>query len=119
MLNILFHLLLTLAILWYQRRLNYRTNPFVLTLLWYAVGAALIFIETAIVTGRAYSGVLLQGVVVELFFVPAVYFALRSAGRRQGGLLRPMFFFLLFSLVSLLAAGFFLAYADVVRGLDL
>lgn len=119
MLNIAFHLLLTLAVLWYQRRRQYRPNPLALAFLWYAVGAALVFIETALITRRAFSGFLLQGIIVELFFVPAVYFSLRWAKRRPNSLLQPFFFFLLISLFALLAAGFFLAYADVVRGWDL
>jgi hypothetical protein len=117
MISIIFHLLLTLGILWYQERLRYRAKPWQLSLLWYGVSLLLVFIETAVLTGRAFSGLFAQGAVVAVFYVPAAFFSFRWAEHKRKGLAGPMAVFMTFAIFSTLVAALFLARAEHVRGL--
>jgi len=117
MLSILFHLSLALGVLWYQRRIAYSQKPWFLALVWYGMSAVLVFIEAYVATLRPVSGLFIQGLVVAVFYVPAMFFALHWASRRRRSLAGPMAAFIVAALLSTLAAALFLARAEDVRGL--
>lgn len=116
MISIFFHLALTFAIIWYQRRQQFHPSAVVLTLFWYIVSMAMVLVESSAVTGQWFSGLFIQGLIVGLFYLPAVFLSLRLARRWHDGLWRPFFAFLGFSLVCTLLAAIFLAYAPWARG---
>jgi hypothetical protein len=116
MVSVIFHLVLMFALIWYQRRQQFHPPPALLTAFWYLVSVVMALIESVIVTGQWFSGLLVQGAVVGLFYLPAVFLSLRLARRWHDGLWRPFFSFLGFALVATLLAAAFLAYAPWARG---
>jgi hypothetical protein len=116
MVSIIFHLILTFALIWYQRRQDFRPRPWALTAFWYVVSILMALVESNTMTGQWFSGLFIQGLIVGLFYLPAVFFALRLARRWHDGLWRPFLAFLGFSLVCTLVVAIFLAYAPWARG---
>jgi hypothetical protein len=114
--SIVFHLILTIALIWYQRRQQFHPRPLTLSIFWYLVSVVMSLIESVIVTGQWFSGLLVQGAVVGLFYLPAVFLALGLARRWHDGLWRPFLSFLGLALVATLLAAAFLAYAPWARG---
>lgn len=118
MLVLLFHLALTLALLWHQRRAEYRHAAWKLALAWYLAGAAVVAAESYALTRLPFSILAIQGVLMEILFAVAAGFAFRYAARRRRGLLAPFLVFLGYGLIGVVLAGFLLAQGDVVRGLS-
>ncbi len=118
MLGIIFHLLLTFGVLWYQRKQKFKTRLWVLSAIWYAVSAMLVYIESSLATGSILPPLFLQGLLISLFYVPAVYFAAHWARRHKSGPWSAFALFLAFSIISTVAAGLFLARAESVQGLN-
>ena len=114
--SIIFHLILTFALIWYQRRQGFRPRLAALTAYWYVVSMAMVLVESTTVSGQWFSGLFVQGLVVGLFYLPAVFLTLRLARRWHDGLWRPFLAFLGFSLVCTLLVAIFLAYAPWARG---
>lgn len=118
MLNIIFHILLAYGLLWYQRKLKFKPHLATLAIFWYGIGSLLIFVETAILTKKLFSGFFVQGLIIESFYVLPIVLALKYGRRHPRDLWHPLFLFLLFSLVATVAAGWFLANANVASGLS-
>ena len=118
MLSIVFHLLLTAGVIWYHKARDYKVHALTLTVGWYAVSAALVFIGMAALTGDWLSGMLVQGMVVGLFYAPAVFITLRWAERRKAGLGSTFGFFMLMAVVATAIASVVLARAEIVKGLS-
>jgi len=118
MFNLAAHLALALGIFWFQRKMRYRVRLAVLTVFWYGVGSILVFVEMAILTGRLFSGFFLQGMLVELFYVFPMFFALKWAEKHKDDIWHPFLMFLAFSTIATVFVGWFLANADVARGLQ-
>lgn len=116
MLSIALHLLLTFGLIWYQRRQEFRPRPLVLTAFWYAVSLSMSLIESLALSGTWLSGIFVQGLIVGIFCLPAVFFSLRLARRWRDGLLRPFLTFLGLALVAVFLAALFLAKAPWVQG---
>lgn len=119
MASIVFHLALTLGVLWYQQKIRYKVKAWKLSILWYCVSAALVFIESFVLIGRPISGLLFQGLLLGIFYIPAVYLALRWAEARRHGLWGPMLVFLGLAAMATIVAAMFLARTPIVNGLDI
>lgn len=117
MLRILIHVALVAVVLWHQRHGGYRRHPFMLAVLWYAAGVPFMLLESLFVSGRMLTGVLLQNMLVALFFVPPAWVAFAHARKTRRGILRPFLLYVGLALVATLVAGLVLARADSVRGL--
>ena len=118
MISILFHLAFTAGLLWYQRKQEFRPNLWALAGLWYLVSDALALIETTALTGRWFSGMFLQSLIVAAFYVPAIYFALSEAKRWKRAVWKSFILFLVFALVSTLAAAVVLANVPAIQTLS-
>lgn len=116
MFNLIAHLALALGILWYQHKTNYRPRISVLSIFWYGTGSVLIFFEMAVLTGRLFSGFFLQGMLIEIFYIPPMIFALKWAQRHKDDVWHPFLMFLAFAAIATVVVGWFLANADVVNG---
>lgn len=117
MLNVIFHILLAYGLLWYQRKMKFKPKLLTLSIFWYGMGSLLIFVEMAILTKKLFSGFFVQGLLIEAFYVLPIYFALKYGRKHKKDLWHPLFLFLVFSLVATVAAGWFLANANVATGL--
>jgi hypothetical protein len=113
MFTIAFHVLLTIGLLWYQRKKKFAPDIWFLSAVWYAIGSTLIFIELAIGTRQLLSGLLLQGLLIDLLYVPSVFFSLRWAKEHKDGLFKPVFLFLVFALASSVVIAMMMARANV------
>jgi hypothetical protein len=113
MLTITFHLLLTIGLLWYQRKKKFAPDILLLSAVWYALGSLLIFIELAVSTRQIVSGLLLQGLLIDLLYVPSFFFSLRWAKEHKDGLFKPVFLFLVFALASSVVIAMMMARANV------
>ena len=118
MFNLAAHLALALGLLWFQKKTDYKTRLSVLTVFWYGIGSLLIFVEMAVLTGTLFSGFFLQGMMVELFYILPMYFALKWGKKHKDDIWHPFLMFLVFAAIATLFVGWFLANADVARGLQ-
>jgi hypothetical protein len=114
---ILFHLLLTIGTLWFQKAQGYRIRPLALNLAWFAVSVILVFIEMAFLTGQPFSTFFLHGVFVSVFQFLPLHFALRDADKRRAGIWRPFFLYLVLGLIAVLLVALIFARADTVKGI--
>lgn len=118
MFNLAAHLALALGILWFQRKMDYKPKISVLTVFWYGMGSMLVFVEMAVLTGLLFSGFFLQGMLIELFYVFPMMFALKYAKKHKVDVWHPFLLFLAFAAIATVFVGWFLANADVARGLQ-
>ena len=118
MFNIVAHLTLALGLLWYQRRMKYEPKLRILTIFWYGAGTLLIFVESFILTGDFVSSLLLQGMVIELFYILPMYLSFRHHKKHKHDIFHAFFFFLVYAAIATLAAGWMLANANVVGGIN-
>lgn len=116
MVRIILHTLVLPAMLWLERRGRPKLSPLRAALTWYALGVPLMAIEAS-VSGREWAGVLLQSLLVALFFLPPAYLAFRYAKGRKG-ILKPFLLFLALSLLAGFVAAAVLARAPLVQGLE-
>ncbi len=112
MVRILLHALILPAMLWLERRGGLRVAPVRAAATWYLLGVPLMAVE-AYASGREWSGVLVQSLLVALFFLPPAWFAFRYA-RKRGGIGRPFLLFLGLSVLTGFIAAAFLAHAPLV-----
>jgi hypothetical protein len=113
MLTIAFHVLLTIGLLSYQRKKKFAPDLWLMSAVWYALGSLLIFIELAVSTREFFSGLLLQGLLIDLLYVPSVFFSLRWAKEHKDGLFKPVFLFLVFALATTVVISMMMARANV------
>ena len=114
MIRVILHILIMPAMLLLERRGAPRLTPSRAALIWYLLGVPLIIVEAS-AAGRDWPGILLQSLIIALFFLPPVYFAFRFA-RRFGGIWRPFLLYLALSFIAGLAVAAFLAHAPYVLG---
>jgi hypothetical protein len=115
MLRILFHTLVLPAMLWLDRKHGPHLPPLKGALTWYALGIPLIAVEAAASPGPDRAAILLQSLIVALFFVPPAYFAFRYA-RKTDSISKPFLLFIVLAVIAGVAAGLALARAPIVRG---
>jgi len=115
MLRIFFHVTVLPAMLWWERKHGHRLEPYRAAGVWYVLGVPLMIVEAAASPSPDRASILLQSLLVALFFVPPAYFAFRYA-RKSRGIGRPLLLFLVLSVVAGVAAGIVLARAPVVKG---
>lgn len=115
MVRILVHILILPAMLWLERRGRGRLPPLRAAGIWYLLGIPLMAVEAAASKGPDRIAILLQSLLVGLFFLPPAYLAFRHA-RRTGGIGGPFLLFISLSLVAVLAVALVFARAPVVRG---
>lgn len=115
MLRIILHTLILPAMLWLERRGGPKLPPLRAALAWYVLGVPLMAVEAS-VSGRDWPAILLQSLLVALFFLPPAYWAFRYAKGRKG-IAKPFLLFLALSLLAGLVAAFVLARAPIVQGL--
>src|SRR5512135_1200717 len=108
MLRIILHTLVLPAMLWIERRGGPKPEPLRAALVWYVLGIPLIAVEAS-VSGRDWAGVLLQSLLVALFFVPPAYWAFRYAKGKKG-IGKPFLVFLGLSLLAAFVAAAVLAH---------
>lgn len=114
MLRIILHTLVLPAMLWLENRGAPKPRPLRAALVWYALGIPLMAVEAS-VSGRDWPNVLLQSLVVALFFLPPAYVSFRyAAGKR--GILKPFLLFLGLSLLAGFVVAAVLARAPLVQG---
>lgn len=116
MLRIILHTLILPAMLWLENRGAPKPRPVRGALIWYALGVPLMAVEAS-ASGRDWATVLLQSLVVALFFLPPSYLSFRyAAGKR--GILKPFLLFLALSLLAGFVAAAVLARAPLVQGVQ-
>ena len=115
MLRIILHTLIRPAMLWLERRGGPKPEPLRAALIWYALGVPLMAVEAS-VSGRDWPAILLQSLIVALFFLPPAYLAFRYAKGRKG-IGKPFLLFLLLSVLAGFVAAAVLARAPIVQGL--
>ena len=115
MLRILIHTLILPAMLWLDRRHGQHWPPLRGALVWYALGIPLIAVEAAASPGPDRAAILLQSLIIALFFLPPAYFAFRYA-RSSQSISKPFLLFIALAVIAGVAAGLALARAPVVRG---
>lgn len=118
MMSIFFHLALTFALLWYQRKQSFRPSLWQLSGLWYVVSILLALIETSTITGSWLSGMFLQALAVTIFYVPAVFVTLRLARRGRMMIWKSFAIFFCLALVSTILAAMALAYVPFIQQLS-
>ena len=116
MLIIIFLLVFTLGLLWYQRKTNYKTNPWLLAGIWFVICALLNFIESYVATTKLFAEIYVRQAMIAIFYVPAVYFSARSAKRSTLPLWKSFILFLALSGVATLIAAMFLAAVPLAVG---
>ena len=115
MLRILLHTLVLPVMLWLDRRHGQHLDPRHGAAIWYALGVPLMMVEAAASPGPDRLMILLQSLLIALFFVPPAYFAFRYAktSKRVG---LPFLLFLVLAVIAGIVAGLALARAPIVRG---
>jgi hypothetical protein len=117
MVRIILHALILPAMIWLERHGAPRLYPVRAALAWYLLGIPFMIVEAS-VSGHDWPKILLQSLIIALFFLPAAYFAFRYSSGGKRGIWKPFLLFLLLSLVSGFAAAAVLARAPTVRGID-
>jgi hypothetical protein len=115
MLRIILHTLILPAMLWLEGHGAPRPRPLRAALLWYALGIPLMAVEAS-ASGRDWASVLLQSLVVALFFLPPAYLSFRFAAGKKG-ILKPFLLFMALSLLAGFVAAAVLARAPLVQGI--
>jgi positive regulator of sigma E activity len=103
--------------LWFERHGGPKLPPLRAALIWYLLGIPFMVVEAS-VSGRDWANVLLQSLVIALFFLPQAYFTFRYARRNQG-IGKPFLLFLGLSLVTAFVVALILARAPTVHGMML
>lgn len=116
MFNLAAHLALALGILWYQKKADYKPSLWMLTVFWYGMGSLLVFVEMAVLTGHLFSGFFLQGMIIEIFYIFPMFFALKYNVKHKDDIWHAFLMFLAFATIATLFVGWFLANADVASG---
>ena len=115
MLRILFHVLVLPAMLWFDRKHGTHLQPSRGAVVWYLLGIPLIAVEAAAAPCPDRLTILLQSLLIAMFFVPPAYFTFRYAlTRRTIG--RPFLLFLALAVIAGIVAGLALARAPIVSG---
>mgnify|MGYP000269904730 CR=1 FL=1 len=114
MIRIILHALAFPAMLWLERKGGPKLPPLRATLAWYALGIPLMTVEAS-VGGRDWPIILLQNLLIALFFLPPAYLAFRSA-RGKKGVAGPFALFLALSLLAGFVVASILARAPSVQG---
>ena len=114
MLRILFHAIILPLMLWLDKRGWLKFHPLGGALSWYALGIPLMIVEAS-ASGREWANILLQSLLVALFFLPPAYFAFRYA-KSSRSIWKPFLLFLGLSLVAAFVAALALARAPLVNG---
>lgn len=115
MLRILLHVLVLPAMLWLERKHGPHLEPSRGAVVWYLLGIPLMAVEAAASPGPDRVTILLQSLLIALFFVPPAYFTFRyaKASRHIG---KSLALFLVLAVIAGVAAGLVLARAPIVRG---
>lgn len=115
MLRIILHTLILPAMLWLERRGGPKLPPWRAAIVWYALGVPLMAVEAS-VSGRDWPGILLQSLVVALFFLPPAYLSFQYAKGKKG-IGKAFLLFLGLSLLAGFVAAAVLARAPIAQGL--
>jgi len=114
MVRIILHALILPGILWLERRGGPKPPPLRAALIWYLLGIPLMAVEAS-VSGRDWANILLQSLIIALFFLPPAYMTFRYAQGKQG-IGKPFLLFLGLSLLAGFLAALVLARAPFVNG---
>jgi hypothetical protein len=117
MFRIILHALILPAMLWFERHGGPKIPPLRAALFWYLLGVPFMAIEAS-ASGRDWAKVMLQSLVIALFFLPQAYITFRYAVGKKG-IGKPLLLFLGLSFITVVAVAFILAKAPAVSGMKL